>query len=82
MRFGFSNPIFLVLDLDRNWKGEKSIAQQSLQEMAKYLVKSRLRFAINSVVAEKIRLRNLPLLVATGRCATAWRAESEITKTE
>ena len=35
--------------------------------MAKYVVNSRLSFAINSVVTENLRFRNLPLLQAENR---------------
>ena len=45
------------------------ICQQQLQEMANYVVNSRLRFARNLVVTENIRLRCLPLLVAAKRQA-------------
>ena len=44
-----------------------AICQQQLQEMANYVVKSRLRFARNLVVTENIHSRNLPLLVAAKR---------------
>ena len=46
-----------------------AICQQQLQEMANYVVKSRLRFARNLVVTEHPRSRTLPLLVAAGRQA-------------
>ncbi len=39
--------------------------------MAKYAVNSRLSYARNSVVAENLRFRILPLLVAAGLCAQA-----------
>jgi len=42
-------------------------AQQQLQEMANFVVNSRLYFARNLIVTENIRLRILPLLVAAKR---------------
>lgn len=48
--------------------------------MAKYVVKSRLSFARNSVVTENLRFRNLPLLQAENRYEIAG-ATSRLTKT-
>ena len=51
--------------------------------MAKYVVQSRLSFAKNSVVAENLRLRNLPLLQAEDRYWQGYelaKIESELLK--